>query len=60
LDQVEQNKKSRRTLTVDAGKDLAPASWNIVDAIISPSKPEDLGRIEVGVKVTGMKLSTPR
>ena len=57
---VEQNKKSRRTLTVDAGKDLAPASWNIVEAIISPSKAEELGRIEVKVKVTGMKLSTPR
>jgi len=57
---VEQNKKTRRTLTVDAGKDFAPASWNIVEAIISPSKAEDLGRIEVKVKVSGMKLSTPR
>lgn len=60
LDTVEQNKKSRRILTIDAGKDLAPASWNIVEVIISPSKPENLGRIEVSVKAMGMKLSTPR
>lgn len=57
---VEQNQKNRRTLAVDAGKDFAPASWNIVEAIISPSKAEDLGRIEVKVKIAGMKLSTPR
>ena len=57
---VDQNKKSRRTLIVDAGKDIAPASWTIVEAIISPSKAEDLGRIEVKVKVEGMKLSNPR
>ena len=57
---VEQNKKTRRRLTVDAGKDFAPASWNTVEAIISPSKPEDLGRLEVSVKITGMKLSTPK
>jgi hypothetical protein len=54
------NLENRRTLTVDAGKDLAPGSWNMAEAIISPSKPEDLGRIEVRVIVMGMKLSNPR
>jgi hypothetical protein len=60
FDTVERNEKNRRSLTVDVEKDLAPASWNVVEAIISPSRPEDLGRIEVGVRVTGMKLTTPR
>jgi uncharacterized coiled-coil protein SlyX len=54
---VENNKKGRRMLSVDAGKELAPASWTIVEAIIAQSNPEDLGRIEVRVKIAGVKLA---
>ncbi len=57
---VEEIKKSQRSLTISGDKDIAPASWNTYEAIIAPSKPEDLGRIEVNVKILGIKLPTDR
>ncbi len=58
--QVGANKKTRKTLSVDQKTELSPASWSMVETIIVPSKPEDLGRIEVSLKISGMRLSTAK
>lgn len=57
---LEEAKKKMRTITVQAGKVLAPSSWTLVAVTLSPSKPEDLGRLEVGVENSGVSLSQPR
>jgi hypothetical protein len=57
VEHLAQNLKQQRTLSVNAENDFLPASWNIVDVVISPAKPEELGRLAIMVKATGMILS---
>jgi LysM repeat protein len=58
-EKLRESEKSRRTLSVDADRDFMSGSWNTVDVMISPAKPEELGRLAVMVNATGMKLSQP-
>lgn len=57
LDAIEENKKGRKTITVDSIQDLAAAGWSHVEVVISPSTPEELGKIEVRIRVKGLRLA---
>jgi hypothetical protein len=48
--------KARRTIALDVNQDLAASNWNVIETVVSPSKSEDLGRIEVLIQSTGMKM----
>lgn len=55
-EKLDENIKKRKTLKIDVEKDLNPSSWSYIDVTIAPSKAEELGRIEVKLNFSGIKL----
>jgi hypothetical protein len=45
-----------RTAEISIQNEIKGSSWNSFDAILSPSKPEELAYLEVDLKITGISL----
>lgn len=53
-------KANTKTVESNIQKPIDGSSWNAFEAILSPSKPEELGYISVELKITGISLLTKK